>query len=287
MVVDFSDLRREKPPISVIHFWLKDNVKIPINVIEGIQVENETSTVYIKIINKEEYNKCTEWICGDHDFKDNKDKIWKIPIREMEETTYVRVLNIPFEVKMEDVEQILSEYGNILSSKFERWGRGYAFPVKSGVRAFKMELKKQIPSEIKVWVKYENANIAILAKVLYTGQTRTCRVCKLPGHFARNCVNKTSNAVYRAELYWNLPEQGQIPRTEADFPPLVPPIVIPLRPPPPILPPIPLPLPPVTFVNKPLSPEIASASDITTNLDGSTSQINTTETSAQNKIPKQ
>lgn len=194
-----------------------------------MQIDNGKCVLYIKFYTKEIYEKQADKIVGKHAFKDNKNKTWTISIREVTNITYVRILNLPFETEMKLVEDELKEYGEILSSSFEKWNRGYALSVKSGVRGFRMILKKPIPSYIKIFETNEAPDEAdwnvMTAQVIYEGQTRTCRVCKDGSHFARNCPRK-NNASHKAQLYWARGARAleaskqQTLLNEKEFPPL-------------------------------------------------------------------
>lgn len=168
---------------------------MPIEIIDGIQLDMEKTVVYIKIVSKEEYDKACENIVGEYEFEDNVGKKWMIPVREITEITFVRVLNVPFEVPMDIVVGALTAYGKVLSSDFEKWGRGYALPVKNGVRVFKMVLDMQIPSYIPYGTDDEDD--VIKAQVVYSGQKRTCKICNAETHFVRDCPRRRN--VYRRQ----------------------------------------------------------------------------------------
>jgi hypothetical protein len=227
---DFSNFKREKPPVSVIHTWLKNDIKIKIEFIEGLQVDNEKSLVYIKYVNKECFEKHGLPLCGEQKFTDNKKKIWHVPVREVSDVTYVRVLNVPMEVEMELIQNVLKDYGEIVSSIYEKWGRGYDLPVKSGVRAFRMVLKKPVPSYLSIPLADMDGSDDdfdfITAQIIYTGQTKTCRICKDDTHFARNCPRK-NHARFKANWYWQKGKNANQsnappvpPNNEVEFPSL-------------------------------------------------------------------
>lgn len=209
--LDFTALRRELPPLCVIHIWIVNELKLEEDDIDTVQFDSEKANIYIKLINKERFEKKIDSLLGTKVFIDNKKRSWNIPVRELAETTYVRVMNLPVEIDMKIVEEELKPYGEILSSSYERFGRGYALKVRSGVRAFKMILIKPVPSFLKIIVDKEGEEdqwTPYTAQIVYAGQTKTCRVCKDNTHFARNCPRR-SNAEDKIKRYWNRGVQGQ------------------------------------------------------------------------------
>lgn len=202
--LDFTALRRELPPLCIIHTWLVNELKLEEDDIDTVQFDGGKCYIYIKFTNKEVLERKIDNLLGTQVFIDNKKRSWNIPVRELAETTYVRVLNLPVEINMKVVEDELKHYGQIVASSYERFGRGYALKVRSGVRAFKMILNKPIPSYLKIIVDKEGDEdqwTPYTAQILYAGQTKTCRVCKDNSHFARNCPRR-SHVESKAKRYW-------------------------------------------------------------------------------------
>ncbi|KAF4525816.1 hypothetical protein B566_EDAN009924 [Ephemera danica] len=205
---------RSRPPPAVIHNWIVDTLIIPIECIEGIQLDNVKSKVFVKIGSKEDFENLQPKIVGNYEFEDNRKVKWRIPVREVAETTLVRVSNVPFEQPMNDVINSLAEFGEIITSEFEKWGNGYRAPVKNGIRLFKMILNRPIPS----FVKYEDSSSGNIfdMQVWYAGQQRTCRICRSPTHFVRNCPRRRGNPTRQIDTYY----KRYTSTDPADFPPL-------------------------------------------------------------------
>jgi hypothetical protein len=181
--VDFSTCKNKRPSVPVILTWLKQIAKLPVEFIEGIQVNK--NIVYVTFKNKNILHKN---ITGIFPFKDNLNNNYNIPIRNLTNITLVKILNIPFDIPMIQISKLLSKYGKVISCEFEIWNEN--IPIKNGIRICKMILDIPIPE----YLEYDNDKN--LAEIKYDGK-KTCELCNSNKHFIHNCPwKRDSNKQY-------------------------------------------------------------------------------------------
>ncbi|KAJ4429090.1 hypothetical protein ANN_26091 [Periplaneta americana] len=97
----------------------------------------------------------------------------------------VRLFNLPPEIDDNTVIQSLSSYGTVKHVRPEVWSTQYKYPVRNGVRAVRIEIKKHIPIKLV---------IAGYAAILhYPGQPQLCHICGEESHLRSQCPNKKFN----------------------------------------------------------------------------------------------
>jgi hypothetical protein len=79
----------------------------------------------------------------------------------------------------ERITETLSKYGKIHDIRNEKWSTEYAFPIYSGIRAIKTEVKTPVPSRVYI--------AGYKAFITYDGQQQCCYYCNETTHIRLNC----------------------------------------------------------------------------------------------------
>ena len=91
---------------------------------------------------------------------------------------YVSVAGVPFEVPDEALYNLMSRFGDVKGVRMNYYHT--ILPgIATGTRVVKMNIKKSIPSVIKVGNKTLN--------IYYSGQAKTCSKCGMEGHLGSDC----------------------------------------------------------------------------------------------------
>ncbi|KAJ4449434.1 hypothetical protein ANN_00833 [Periplaneta americana] len=89
------------------------------------------------------------------------------------------------------VTTALTRYGVIHSVRNEQWSTAFLFPVNSGIRALKMEVKQNIPGSVPT--------AGYNAHVTYIGQPILCFVCHEPDHKKEDCPRRKTTLPVRVQ----------------------------------------------------------------------------------------
>ena len=98
-----------------------------------------------------------------------------------EVATFVSIVDVPFEVEMNDVREVMEKFGKV--GRIERrmyQGEGYLAGRQGWITA-SMILEKPIPSYLDIG--------CCRAVVKYDGQATTCKGCDGVGHWQKDCPN--------------------------------------------------------------------------------------------------
>ena len=173
--------------LSALEFqrFLKNGLKLHCQDVEGIQREFGSQRVYVKFKTQEVCDRIVAASDGKHHHVTEEGVAHAITVSH---TGFgykdVKVFNVPFELSNAAVSRALEQYGRVHRVINASYGRDYPFPVDSGIRILKMELRKNIPSFVNIGVS------GVRATVVYEGQVRTCAVCNEPGHLRFDCPRR-------------------------------------------------------------------------------------------------
>lgn len=191
------DASLPRPQSFVVEAWLEDVVKIETNDVIGIYFSIVANIVYLKLKSTEMCQRIIESSGGTFKFKNTDGLISDVSVMHAGfGIRTVRIFELPFEITAEQINAVVSPYGNIISNVAEKWSSAHKFPVLNGIRQLRVELHKHIPSYIYV--------CGYRAIVSYDGQPRTCSGCGQPGHVRSQCIQR---------------RVAQLPAGEAERPP--------------------------------------------------------------------
>jgi hypothetical protein len=188
---------RQKPRPAEIHRWIADNLKLTIDHIEAIQLDTLEGAVYIKFISRHQTDNLLMATSGKsflQGYDGTKIEIMLVPADL--NTVTVRVFNVPLEMGNERITEALSKYGKIHDIRNEKLSTAYAFPIYSGIRAIKMEVKTPIPSRVYI--------AGYKAFITYDGQQQCCYYCNETTHIRLNCPARQERMTNR---------ESAVPRT--------------------------------------------------------------------------
>lgn len=177
--------QRDAPKVLAyeIHDWIYDTLKLPIDQVVMIQLDNLTRCFYIKVQRESLLQDILERTRGEAPFVFSTGERGTVKL-EHAGVGYrvVKLYHLPLEVSSAMVNGTLKPYGTILDSSTEQWSESYRYPTSSGVRSVRILLTRHIPSFLYI------SGHRVL--VVYPGQPPTCAYCHLPGHFKSDCPRK-------------------------------------------------------------------------------------------------
>lgn len=124
-----------------------------------------------------------------------------IPVQPADNTKLVRVVRLPFEVPDANLLAVLERYGTVVSSTLE-FDKTDDLP--TGTRLVRMRLTSSIPNRMHclgypfgVWYpgqpKQCHHCLSHEHLVANCPNKGLCRICRLPGHMARECPQRENN----------------------------------------------------------------------------------------------
>ncbi|KAJ4438136.1 hypothetical protein ANN_14075 [Periplaneta americana] len=153
-----------------IHQWIADELKVQEDDLQTIQLVSKQHAIYLKFKTSTVYENYLQRYEGSSTLTlQNGDRVDVTLTPAEEESTVVRVLNIPPEVSNERLHNVFQNYGKVKQIDSEKWSSRYRFHVDTGIRLVNIVIDKPIPSTIVV-ATYE-------AYVTYPGQEQSCFSC--------------------------------------------------------------------------------------------------------------
>ncbi|CAG9813846.1 unnamed protein product [Phaedon cochleariae] len=195
-----------------------DGVLQVVDQVRGIQFDHVKSQVYVKLVSNIVLQATlAKFEQGPALFED-EDGIHEVGVTEATDEILVRVYDFPFEMPNEKIRCELSKYGTVTSIRNESWRGEGMYVVESGVRQVKINMKRHIPSFIRI--------DGTTSLVSYPNQIRTCMICEDPGHIRRDCPKRPVNRIHeirRPNVPYIVPEQTHQQQLTVDsIPPIVP-----------------------------------------------------------------
>ena len=112
----------------------------------------------------------------------------KIMIQDMTSNIKnVAVAGIPFEVPDEAVTELMSRFGDVRGIRMNFY-QSILKGIATGTRIVKMNIKRNIPSVIKVGSKTLN--------IAYEGQMKTCYKCGMDNHLGNECETQDDKKIH-------------------------------------------------------------------------------------------
>ncbi|KAJ4449578.1 hypothetical protein ANN_00980 [Periplaneta americana] len=175
----------QRPTALEIHNWIDETLQITADQIEMIQLNTLERSIYIKLVSVIHYDRLMNKYTDPVNFRYNNGTIVKVALQRADvNTVTVRLFNLP-QIDDNTVIQSLSSYGTVKHVCPEVWSTQYKYPVRNGVRAVRIEIKKHIPIKLV---------IACYAAILhYPGQPQLCHICGEESHLRSQCPNKKFN----------------------------------------------------------------------------------------------
>lgn len=178
--------------------WLETELKLGLDDVIGINFSIVSSVVFVKLSRSDLCEKIVESCKGEMKFKHSDGNVGTVYISHSGfGIRTVRIFELPFEVTSADIDEVISPYGKVISNVAERFNSAHRFPVLTGVRQLKVNLRRHIPSYIEV--------CGHRAIVMYDDQPKTCARCGATGHVRAKCMQQ---------------RVAQLPAGEADTPPV-------------------------------------------------------------------
>lgn len=97
---------------------------------------------------------------------------------------YVRIFGLTPEIGDDEIKKEMDKYGKVKQSCREKYGTESGYPIWNGVRGVFMEVRKELPPQIKVSGK--------IARVYYEGLRDKCFGCGSEGHRKVDCPERRS-----------------------------------------------------------------------------------------------
>jgi len=175
----------KSPRVSAfeIHEWIHDQLRIPENEVQMIQIDGPRRQVFIKMKQCNELYKIIQETNGQKEYKHSNGEISQVKI-EMAGlgNKRIRIANLPPEVPEGSIRSALAKYGEIKSIQEESWSKAYRYAVSNGIKIATMALKKHIPSHTTI------AGHRVL--IAYEGQPMTCYGCNAIDHVYQTCPKR-------------------------------------------------------------------------------------------------
>lgn len=178
--ISFSN-KYPRPKALEIEQFIRDEVKVPVNDVVGINFSIVSSVVYLKLINDTVCDKILNATRRGLKFRHSDGHIGDVTIEHAGLCT-IRVFELPFEVPEEEVISALRPYGKVISHVLEKWAQFTTYTVFNGVRQIRIELNKHVPSYLTIG--------GCRAIIIYDGQPRTCSGCGQEGHVRSMCMQR-------------------------------------------------------------------------------------------------
>lgn len=176
VVIDFSVMPAKPKPARVDEFIEKD-VKLDWSKVRGLQLNNVTSYVYIKMDSKESAEELAEQHNLAHAM-DYKGITYHIPFFIADGGTDVKLHDLPFDMSNHLIAEQMTQFGEVMSVKDDYW-RNLFRKVPNGVRIVRMRISKPIPSYLSICGE--------MTLVTHKNQIPTCRHCNRRVHYTMKC----------------------------------------------------------------------------------------------------
>ncbi|KAJ4425751.1 hypothetical protein ANN_27374 [Periplaneta americana] len=178
---------QQRPSAMEIHQWIADELNVQEDDLQTVQLVNKQHAVYLKFKTSTVYENYLKRYEGPSTLTFRKgDRVDVTLSPAEEESTVVRVLNIPPEVPNERLHNVFQNYGKVKQIDSEKWSSRYRFHVDTGIRLVNIVIDKPIPSTIIV-ATYE-------AYVTYSCQEQSCFICGGLSHLRNTCPNRNLKA---------------------------------------------------------------------------------------------
>ena len=105
----------------------------------------------------------------------------------------IRLAGLAPEVKDKTIREALSPYGEVKEVHEDTWSKGYCYHIYNGVRTAVTNLKKHLPSHMKI------AGTRVL--ISYEGQPPTCYGCNEQGHLNQDCPHRRQAGAQREDTH--------------------------------------------------------------------------------------
>ena len=151
----------------------------------SVQLEVGLKSFYVKLHSEEKFKTIVSKDSYQFDHGDGAMSTVKIADAGGMGTRVLRVFRLPVEVSNEHVVTALAQYGTVVDCYYERWSNYEFKGAMNGIRGVKMNLKKDVPSYMKI------CGVEVL--ILYDGQPKTCRTCHQQGHLYFDCQERPKN----------------------------------------------------------------------------------------------
>jgi len=150
-VVSSFDPKRPRASAFDIHEWIYEQLHVPENAVNMVQIEGPRRQVYINFPELQCFQKVLHSTTGQSEYKHDNGEISQVKI-EMAGmgAKRVRLLNLLPEIPDEAVRFVFSNCGEIKEIQEERWSRAYRNSVANGARIVVIAIKKHIPSHMTV-----------------------------------------------------------------------------------------------------------------------------------------
>ncbi|KAJ4426124.1 hypothetical protein ANN_26933 [Periplaneta americana] len=178
---------QQRPSAMEIHQWIADELNVQEDDLQTIQLVSKQHAVYLKFKTSTVYENYLQRYEGSSTLTlQSGDRVDITLSPAEEESTVVRVLNIPPEVPNERLHNVFQNFGKVKQIDSEKWSSRYRFHVDTGIRLVNIVIDKPIPSTIVV-ATYE-------AYVTYPGQEQSCFICGGLSHLRNTCPNRNLKA---------------------------------------------------------------------------------------------
>ena len=175
----------KRPSSYELYRFLTDTVKLSMDAVCGIQLDNQKFSVVVKLALETRFRQILNTFTDDLLFAYSDGST--VPVKISDASAWTRAIKIsglPFELSDERLLAFLSAYGKVTTITHDLWQDEFFGSIENGDRTAVMDLKNSIPSKIQV----DGHN----GFVNYSGQQRTCHYCQVAGHFALSCPKKKS-----------------------------------------------------------------------------------------------
>lgn len=165
------------PELDVIQKFFEKQVQLDLSSVQNLQVNLSRNQVIIETTTPEQ----AFAIAREHHSKHyivHQKKRFQIPIYVEDETTEVKIHDLPPRMPNQLIVEHLLQYGEVKSIFNEVW-RDYFPGLTNGVRIVRMNIKKPIPSYLSI-----EGNSAF---IVHKEQIKTCRHCNQSLHPGQKC----------------------------------------------------------------------------------------------------
>ncbi|KXJ82385.1 hypothetical protein RP20_CCG013796 [Aedes albopictus] len=176
VVIDFTVLPT-RPSAGSIGKFLSDELKIDMAAVKSLQLHTLRNCALVEMRSIE----AAERIAASHHLKhtiEAGEKKFHIPVYVEDTAINIRIHDLPPGIPNTEIAEHMEQYGKVKSVARELWRK--FFPgIPNGVRVVRIELKKHVPSFIRI----QNQ----LTSVTYRSQVPTCRQCEKKAHPNQKC----------------------------------------------------------------------------------------------------
>ncbi|XP_049300624.1 uncharacterized protein LOC125774493 [Anopheles funestus] len=192
-----------KPSQNETIDFMVDTLKIAVEKVSLVQLNGVKGIVYVTMQTLEEAQALVSEHAGKH-FLTHDGKKFPVTITMEDNTTIVKLRDLPPGIPDSDVKAALSVYGEVITITREVWAPSTRFAgVASGIRNVRMKITNPIKSFITLGDE--------VTSVSYPGQRQTCRSCQEPVHHGLNCVQSRQSR-FRETL-----SQNKAPSQKASY----------------------------------------------------------------------